>query len=75
MLLSFWKGICHNPNVTWEMVQNTIELPFIHIEFTRNPNLTWEIVYDNKDEQWNWINMGYNRFSNVNMARSVIVTE
>ncbi len=49
-----WKGLSLNPNITMDIIDNYIYLPWNWENVSKNPNLTFDFVlkYINKD--WDW---------------------
>ena len=41
-----------NQNITWKIVQDNPDKPWIWLGLSRNPNITWEIVQENPDKPW-----------------------
>jgi len=49
-----WGDISKNPNITWEIIKNNLDMPWAWFYVTENPNITWEIIKNNPDMQWHW---------------------
>ena len=39
-----WTVLSHNPNITWEIVQNNPDKPWNWSGLSFNPNITWDII-------------------------------
>ena len=53
-----WLSI--NPNITWDIVKNTLEKKWDWYELSRNPNITWGIVKNNPEKPWSYYGLSLN---------------
>ena len=49
-----WYNISCNPNITWDIIQNNPDKPWVWDGISSNPNITWDIIQNNPDKPWNW---------------------
>ena len=62
MLFISWDSISENPNITWEIIKNNPDKPWVWDCLSRNPNITWEIIKNNLDKPWDWKVLSLNYF-------------
>jgi len=48
-----FNKISKNPNITWEIIENNPDYPWIW-EISQSINITWEIIENNLDKSWDW---------------------
>jgi hypothetical protein len=48
----FWLE--HNPNITWDIVQQNRDQPWDFSQLSFNPNINVDVVCDNPDEKWSF---------------------
>jgi hypothetical protein len=49
-----------NPNITWDIVRDNLDLAWDGFSLSANPNITWDIVQANPSIKWNYSKLSSN---------------
>ncbi len=57
-----WYQVSVNESITWDIVKENPEFPWVYSQLSRNGNITWEIIVNNPKHPWNaqWISYNPN---------------
>lgn len=53
-----------NPNITWDIVKNNMDIPWNWLDISENCNITWHIIKNNLNNNlynWNWGSISMNQ--------------
>jgi len=53
-----------NPNITWDIVKNNMDIPWNWVDISENYNITWHIIKNNLNNNlynWNWCSISMNQ--------------
>jgi hypothetical protein len=64
-----WDILCQNSSITWEMIKNNTDLPWVWEILSENPNITLDIIESNPDKDWDFNNL----FGNPNIDKEYIL--
>ena len=62
---SYWRLLSKSKDLTFEIIENNPDIPWVWFFISENPNITWEIIENNPDIPWNWrsLNSIYDKYS------------
>jgi hypothetical protein len=49
-----WYELSKNPNITWDIVEQNMGMPWSWDGLSQNPNITWRIIDMESDHPWDW---------------------
>lgn len=63
-----WYKLAEHPSITWDIICQNKDIPWVKYYVSINLNITWEIIRDNMSFPWNWKGIA----ENVNITEEIV---